>query len=581
MAKTIDHMKFYVDVTPYKHGTVQDQTFDTLSVSVAYRKGQGFVAYYHPGWKTCWGGYSYVFDFSKEPLTAGFTVLVEQAARNNVKRLTTMLESLKLAKDGIRYFFDQRDWTMLRWLLESAARVGYTPSIEAKVQEHMKTETNDNELNELNESVTMAESPMMKAASKREQSGAGSDYAEREQARSMSKQWRDLKAKHPDALLLFRCGDFYESYGEDAKVCARDLGITLTFGTNDKGREWPMAGFPQHALDTYLPKLIRNGHRVAICDQLEDPRLTKRLVKRGSTEQATTATSQNDQTTNNPNNQENMAQNMKAADLIGKTIENKEGTMQYRVMNVDGDKLNVEFVAGNRPAVTMPMPWAQVEKLLSGGWKVASTNGPTPDPSPKEKGEATASDDVVVMNDVQPTAKTVKMEQPAKPKRKRKSQPKSEEVKCKYTYETYQTSKGKTGAKIRGFAEGDAMLERTNAESIHASSTYERDAKGEKHYMLIFGPRYAAAAKEVCEALNAGKSLDDCKAIIDAATEERQQKREAWKQKRAEYQERKASGETKAETKVQGYSDADVAEMLKRIMAGGDIPEAVKKAMTA
>ena len=124
------------------------------------------------------------------------------------------------------------------------------------------------------------------------------------------------------------------------------------------------------------------------------------------------------------------------------------------------------------------------------------------------------------------------------------------------------------------------MLERSNAESIHASSTYERDKKGEKHYMLIFGPRYAAAAKEVCQALNAGKTLDDCKAIIDAATEERQQKREAWKQKRSEYQERKANGETKAETK-QGYSDADVAEMLKKIMAGGDIPEAVKKAMAA
>ena len=105
----------------------------------------------------------------------------------------------------------------------------------------------------------------------------------------MMKQFLDLKAKHPDAVLLFRCGDFYETYSTDAVIAAEILGITLTKRNNGKGGAKPieMAGFPHHALDTYLPKLIRAGKRVAICDQLEDPKLTKKLVKRGITELVT------------------------------------------------------------------------------------------------------------------------------------------------------------------------------------------------------------------------------------------------------------------------------------------------------
>lgn len=95
----------------------------------------------------------------------------------------------------------------------------------------------------------------------------------------MMKQFLDLKAKHPDAVMLFRCGDFYETYSTDAVVASEILGITLTKRANGKGKTIEMAGFPHHALDTYLPKLIRAGKRVAICDQLEDPKLTKKLVK--------------------------------------------------------------------------------------------------------------------------------------------------------------------------------------------------------------------------------------------------------------------------------------------------------------
>ena len=103
----------------------------------------------------------------------------------------------------------------------------------------------------------------------------------------MMKQYFDLKAKHPDAVMLFRCGDFYETYSEDAVTASEILGITLTKRANGQGKTVEMAGFPHHALDTYLPKLIRAGRRVAICDQLEDPKTTIKLVKRGITELVT------------------------------------------------------------------------------------------------------------------------------------------------------------------------------------------------------------------------------------------------------------------------------------------------------
>ena len=113
---------------------------------------------------------------------------------------------------------------------------------------------------------------------------------EKESLTPMMKQFYDLKAKHPDALLLFRCGDFYETYSSDAVEASRILGITLTKRNNAGSKQQSsteMAGFPYHALDTYLPKLVRAGKRVAICDQLEDPKLTKTLVKRGITEVVT------------------------------------------------------------------------------------------------------------------------------------------------------------------------------------------------------------------------------------------------------------------------------------------------------
>ena len=113
----------------------------------------------------------------------------------------------------------------------------------------------------------------------------------------MMRQFYTFKKEHPDALLLFRCGDFYETYADDAVEASKILGITLTRrsnGKNPSAAACEMAGFPYHALDTYLPKLIRAGKRVAICDQLEDPKLTKTLVKRGITELVTPGVAMDD-----------------------------------------------------------------------------------------------------------------------------------------------------------------------------------------------------------------------------------------------------------------------------------------------
>ena len=118
----------------------------------------------------------------------------------------------------------------------------------------------------------------------------------------LMKQYFDIKAKHPDAVLLFRVGDFYEMYGDDAVVGAEILGIVQTKRANGVGQSVEMAGFPHHALDTYLPKLVRAGKRVAICDQLEDPKMTKKLVKRGVTELVTPGVSINDNILNHKEN---------------------------------------------------------------------------------------------------------------------------------------------------------------------------------------------------------------------------------------------------------------------------------------
>lgn len=118
----------------------------------------------------------------------------------------------------------------------------------------------------------------------------------------LMKQYFNVKAQHPDALLLFRVGDFYETFGEDAITASKVLGIVLTRRANGSGTSVELAGFPYHSIETYLPKLVKNGYKVAVCDQLEDPKLTKKIVKRGVTELVTPGIAYNEQLLNQKEN---------------------------------------------------------------------------------------------------------------------------------------------------------------------------------------------------------------------------------------------------------------------------------------
>ena len=118
----------------------------------------------------------------------------------------------------------------------------------------------------------------------------------------LMRQYNQIKAKHPKAMLLFRVGDFYETFGQDAIKASNILGIILTKRKNGAAAHIELAGFPHHSINTYLPKLVRAGERVAICDQLEDPKMTKKIVKRGVTELVTPGVSFNDEVLNQKEN---------------------------------------------------------------------------------------------------------------------------------------------------------------------------------------------------------------------------------------------------------------------------------------
>ena len=131
------------------------------------------------------------------------------------------------------------------------------------------------------------------------------------------KQYNEIKAKHPGALLLFRVGDFYETFGEDAIKTAEVLGIVLTKRANGSAAFIELAGFPHHSIDSYLPKLVRAGFRVAICDQLEDPKTTKTIVKRGVTEMVTPGVSYSDHILQHKSNNYLAAVHFYSDQLIG------------------------------------------------------------------------------------------------------------------------------------------------------------------------------------------------------------------------------------------------------------------------
>ena len=299
-----------------------------------------------------------------------------------------------------------------------------------------------------------------------------------------------------------------------------------------------------------------------------------------------------------------MTQNLQGADLIGKTIVVNGSNVKYVIKSVDGDKLMTDFIMGDR-TMPCPVPMSQVESMVEAGkWTIEGSEEPTATETKAEdvKPEATATEEATaeeptateeveeVIDEPEPApAQTVKMKtempkdkaeekatpKPQKPQTKAKTAKKEQEAPAagRLRYETYTTKKGKTGAKIVGFHETDAAY--LAGPELHGSKAWENDKQGNKTFCLLFSHRYAKAAEDVCKALNAGKSVADCQAIIDGATEERAQRREEWRARRdARDNAATTEGEATATTEKL-YTEAEVRKAFATLAdaSGVDVKE--------
>jgi len=290
-----------------------------------------------------------------------------------------------------------------------------------------------------------------------------------------------------------------------------------------------------------------------------------------------------------------MTQNLQGADLIGKTIVVNGSNVKYVIKSVDGDKLMTDFIMGDR-TMPCPVPMSQVESMVEAGkWTI---EGETASENKAEdvKPEATATEEATaeeptateeveeVIDEPEPVkAATVKMQPKDKAEEKAtKSKPQKPQTKAKsdtshqhsaLKYETYTTKKGKTGAKIVGFNETDAAY--LAGPDLHGSKAWENDKQGNKTFCLLFSHRYAKAAEDVCKALNAGKSVADCQAIIDGCTEERAQRREEWRARR-DARDNATTNEGEATAKTEKlYTEAEVRKAFATLAeaSGVDVKE--------
>ena len=298
-----------------------------------------------------------------------------------------------------------------------------------------------------------------------------------------------------------------------------------------------------------------------------------------------------------------MTQNLQGADLIGKTIVVNGSNVKYVIKSVDGDKLMTDFIMGDR-TMPCPVPMSQVESMVEAGkWtieseecRVKSEESATANEDPTATEEATAEEPTAteeveeVIDEPEPApAQTVKMKtempkdkaeekatpKPQKPQTKAKTAKKEQEAPAagRLRYETYTTKKGKTGAKIVGFKETDAAY--LAGPELHGSKAWENDKQGNKTFCLLFSHRYAKAAEDVCKALNAGKSVADCQAIIDGCTEERAQRREEWRARR-DARDNAATTEGEATAKTEKlYTEAEVRKAFATLAeaSGVDVKE--------
>lgn len=502
MAKTIENKSMYVDITPYEE---QGQTYNVLNVTAGYQKGSGFYVNYHPGWGSA-RMFGCCFDFSKNPLTSTTWVNVKSATKNSAKEIEQMHANLTTAEDAIKWLFDHREWYKLNAALQNIAMFGYTEAYRKQMAELM--------------SKTVDESPMMK-------------------------QFRELKAKNSEAVLLFRCGDFYETYEDDAKVCADILGITLTKSTK---HDYQMAGFPHHALDTYLPKLVRAGKKVAICDQINENDNENKENK------TMTTVKMNNESVNVQNAQVNNEANEAVENVsVGEvSVDDIVPTVVEEVQD------SVSAKTEEPKAVTMPL--GNHGTLVIGGV-----------PKPKKGTQKPAA----------PTAQaalsTVRLV-------------------------TFTTKRGDTAPRIIGFSgEDDPRWKKHYDEKQKLVEAYNKAKKkdpkakmtsdpfgaawltdrvtSEKTYCMTFGTRYMDVAKALCDAYNtndqaawakAEQAVVDCKNGIVAGFAAEKAARKAEREAKREEREAKKKEATVAAKQLKAMPAEEQAmfDLFKKFMAG-------------
>lgn len=389
----------------------------------------------------------------------------------------------------------------------------------------------------------------------------------------MMRQFHDLKEKHPTAILLFRCGDFYECYEQDACICAKELGITLTKAEDGTH----MAGFPHHALDTYLPKLVRYCNqpesimkRVAICDQLDLPKPTKKSAVSELINNLTT--NNNNPKTNedmklNINNQNNETKNQVNNHAIA-PIKVAEGSVPmspeaFRAKYPDVEDADFEEVTDNVPQKAQKEQKAAPKKKVTIKRKVTL-----------KKKQA--------ISEAQPA-------QVSTPIPTREGQ--GEGLLPQVQFSTYKTKKGDTAPQIIGFGGEDDPRWKLHKDAGHkyVSASYRRDLNGNKVYILLFGTRYMDVAKALAGAYNTPdvnawhRAEDACMAIYEQAQRDGkarwEEKKAAWAEKKAEKAAQKAADEQAKKC----YTKEDVAAMLNAIMSDekADIPEDIKALLKA
>ena len=410
-----------------------------------------------------------------------------------------------------------------------------------------------------------------------------SDFAtpideEKPEVSPFEQKYRELKDKHPDALLLFRVGDFYEAYFEDAEESSKLLGVTLTLRSDDGSRK---AGFPKYALDTYLPKLVRAGRRIAICDEIK---------------------------INEPNKEDKTMR----LNLNANKTENQNVAMQPQVNNIntqapaieDADAVEVTEVDDitpakpvakpkeDKPAVTIPL--SEHGTMVIGGVPKHDPK-PTPEKPKRDKNGKFVS-----------KAKTETKPAPKAAEPDHEAVGELAGMMTKVTLVTYTTKNGDTAPRIVGFScEDDPRWKPVNDEKRMLVEKYNKAKKtdkkaklqsspfgpawltdretGVKTYCMTFGTKYMEVAKALCEAYNTTdkmawhKAEDAVRALKSTIASAYKADREARKAERAAARE----AAKPAEPAPKCYTNEDVAEMLRQVMAGGDVPEDIKELLKA